>query len=296
MTVFARPVRYEGGVPVYRYSTEPENPPVSLVRFRPDAVPRHGEQHIHDFPALMYVIRTTPAQDDRSREGDVFVLAAGAVINPTMVTGVAEGCAVLFDPTALGDDGQAPWLSWRAHPLLFPFLHGIPGGMLRVHVPAERQQKWTATIAAIETELDDRADGYRQAALAHLTLLLVDVARLADDVVGDLRRSNETLLAEVFDVIEQRFGEPLSLRDVARSVGLTAGHLTTVIRRRTGRTVVDWITERRMVHARRLLTGTDLPVGEIARRVGMPDPGYFTRVFRHNNGVAPREWRRSAAR
>jgi AraC family transcriptional activator of pobA len=155
---------------------------------------------------------------------------------------------------------------------------------------------WTATIAAIDTELTDRAEGYRQAALAHLTLLLVDVARLATDVVGDLRRSNETLLAEVFDVIERRFAQRLSLRDVATSIGVTPGYLTTLVRRRTGRTVVDWIIERRMVQARQLLTETDLPVSEIARRVGLPDPGYFARVFRQNNAVTPREWRRNAAR
>jgi AraC family transcriptional regulator, transcriptional activator of pobA len=206
------------------------------------------------------------------------------------------GCGVFFSPAALAGDGQAPWTSWRAHPLLFPFLHGIPGGLLRLHVPPERQPIWAATIAAIETELDDRGEGYQQAALAHLTLLLVDVARLATDVVGDLRRSNETLLAEVFDVIEQRFPGPLSLRDVADSIGITPGHLTTLVRRRTGRTVVDWITERRMVHARQLLTETDLPVSEIARRVGQPDPGYFARVFRNHNGVTPRAWRRSTAR
>jgi hypothetical protein len=33
------------------------------------------------------------------------------------------------------------------------------------------------------------------------------------------------------------FGQPLSLRDVPREVGLTAGHLSTVVRRRTGRTI-----------------------------------------------------------
>lgn len=296
MTEMARPVRYRAGVPVYRYRTDPETPPVSVLRFPTGAPPSHGQRHIHDFPVLVYIDRAAPsAAADSAREGDVYVLAAGAVIDPTVVTTIAEGCGVFFDPTALSGDGQAFWSSWRAHPLLFPFLHGIAGGLLRLPVPPARQPVWSATIDAIETELADRAQGYRQAALAYLTLLLVDVARLATDVVGDLRRSNETLLAEVFDVIEQRFAQPLSLRDVATSVGVTAGHLTTLVRRRTGRTVVDWIIERRMVQARQLLTETDLPVNEIARRVGIPDAGYFARVFRHSNGVTPREWRRSTA-
>lgn len=285
MSDVARPVRYQAGVPVYRYQATPRASPVSVLRFDPHAPPGHGRRHIHDFPVLLYL---EPAE---AADGEVCVVAAGAVVDPNAIGGMASGRGVFFDPAALGGDGQAPW---RSHPLLFPFVHGVPGGLLRLRVPPARRPVWTATIAAIETELADRAEGYRQAVLAHLTLLLVDVARLADDVVGELRRGDEPRLAEVFDVIEQRFTQPLSLRDVADSVGVTPGYLTTLVRRRTGRTVLDWITERRMVSARRLLTGTDLPVGEIARRVGMSDPAYFARVFRRSNGLPPLAWRRQA--
>lgn len=291
----ARPVRYRAGVPVYRYRTAPEIPPVSVLRFGEGDQPGHGRRHIHEFPVLVYIERAGPmsAGSVLAQDGDAYVLAAGEVIDPGVVSTVGAGYGLFFDPIALGGDLQAPWSSWRAHPLLFPFLHGIPGGLLRLQVPPVRQPVWAATIAAIETELADHNEGYRQAALAYLTILLVDVARLATDVVGDLRRSNETLLAEVFDTIERRFTEQLSLREVAESVGMTPGYLTTLVRRRTGRTVGDWITERRMAQARRLLGDTDMPIGEIARRVGLPDPGYFARVFRRSNGVTPRAWRRT---
>jgi AraC-like DNA-binding protein len=66
---------------------------------------------------------------------------------------------------------------------------------------------------------------------------------------------------------------------------------TTVVRRRTGRTVQKWIIERRMSEARVLLGGTDLPISEIARRVGVADAGYFARLFRTIHGVSPRRWR-----
>ena len=163
--------------------------------------------------------------------------------------------------------------------------------MLQLTAPAARQALWDTVIDSIETELATRNEGYRQAALAHLTLLLIDVARLAGDVTGDLLRSGEPLLAEVFTVIDRRLSEQLSLRDVAGELGLTPGHLTTVVRRRTGRTVQEWIIERRMAEARNLLSATELPVAEIARRVGMSDPGYFSRQFRRTHGASPREWR-----
>lgn len=270
---------------MYHYRTDRDTPPVSVARTgRGEPVERR--RHIHDFPALWYC----------RRAGVVLVAAPGEVIDPAEAGDLGDGYAVFFDPSALGEDGRSPWPAWRAHPLLFPFLHGGSGGLLRLRVPPGRQPLWDSWIGAIEAELAGRRPAHEQAALAHLTLLLIDLARLADDVVGDLRRGGEPLLAEVFDIIERRHGEALSLRDIARDIGMTPGHLTTLVRRRTGRTVQDWLIERRLAAARGLLLDTDLPVAEVARRVGIGDPGYFSRLFRRDHGVSPREWRNGNGR
>jgi AraC family transcriptional activator of pobA len=276
----SRLVRLRDGVPVYQYLADSDTPPVSVIRTDGGDVLEHGV-HIHDFPILWYA----------HAAGLVYVVAPGIAVDPGRVPHRDEGVGVFFDPAALDGDGGSPWPSWRGHPLLFPFVHGQSSGLLQLKVPQERQPVWANVIDSIEAELAGRQEGYRQAALALLTLLLIDIARLAVDVVGDLRRSGEPLLAEVFTVIDRRLGEPLSLRDVARELGITPGHLTTVVRRRTGRTVQEWIIERRMAEARSLLSDTELPVGEIARRIGMPDPGYFSRMFRRTHGTSPREWR-----
>jgi AraC family transcriptional regulator, transcriptional activator of pobA len=274
-----RLIRHRGGVPVYQYRTDPHTPPLSVIR-RPEQVPSQG-RHIHDFPALWY----------RPAAGAVFVVAAGQVLDPGALGDLDGGVGVLFDPAALGEDGRSPWPTWRTHPLLFPFLHGHYGGLLRLELPKPERPDWNRAIEAIETELAERHDGYQQAALAHLTLLLIDLARLAGDVIGDLRRGGEPMLADVFAVIDRRYSERLSLRDVAREVGMTPGHLTTVVRRRTGRTVQEWILERRMAEARKLLAGNGMAIHEAAQRVGIPDPGYFSRLFRRTHGMSPRDWR-----
>nr|WP_207956712.1 AraC family transcriptional regulator [Rubrobacter tropicus] len=160
-------------------------------------------------------------------------------------------------------------------------------------MPPEDRASWSERFSALDLELGRRRDGYREAALAHLTLLLVELSRLAADVVGDLRLKDESLLAGVFGFVEERYAEPISLKDVARAVGLSAGHLATVVRRKTGRTVLEWITERRMAEARRLLVETDLPAEEVGRRVGYGDAGYLARVFRRAHGASPLGWRRA---
>jgi AraC family transcriptional activator of pobA len=82
---------------------------------------------------------------------------------------------------------------------------------------------------------------------------------------------------------------------VAAAVNISPGHLTSTVRRQTGRTVQQWITERRMVQARRLLAATELPIGEVGRRVGFPDAGYFARTFGKVHGMSPARWRRAGA-
>lgn len=278
MTAPTRLIRHRDGVPVYQYRTDPHTPLLAVIRHTDEV--RDQGRHIHDFPALWY----------RPSAGGVYVVAAGEVLDPTHLVDLEGGIGVVFDPAALGEDGQSPWPTWRTHPLLFPFLHGRSGGLLRLELPKTRRPHWNSAIEEIEAELSGRRDGYQQAALAHLTLLLIDVARIAGDVVDDFRRSGEPLLADVFAVIDRRLGEPLSLRDVAREVGITPGHLTTVVRRRTGRTVQEWIIESRMAEARKLLAHNDIPVGEVARRVGISDPGYFSRLFRRAHGMSPRDY------
>ncbi|MDT5191053.1 MAG: hypothetical protein QOI28_3304 [Mycobacterium sp.] len=280
MTQSVRVVSQRDGVPVYAYPSDPVTPPVSVVRIHPGSLPEKG-RHIHAFPILAYL----------AESGSVYVVAAGETIDPAWVGERADGIAVFFDPAAMNEGARSPWPTWRSHPLLFPFLHGRTGGLLHLQVPPHRKAFWDNAIESMEAELLARREGYREAVLAHLTLLLIDLARMTDDVVGDLRRSGEPLIADVFAVIDRRIAEPLSLRDVARELGLTPGHLTTVVRRRTGRTVQRWITERRMADARALLSATDLPISEVARRVGIADPGYFSRLFRTTHGVSPRSWR-----
>ena len=259
------------------------------------------QAHTHDFLALMYFESGGGLLRMGEREwsveaGDAYIVAPGEVIGGGESASVfreAEGWTVFFLPEALGLQAPGVFLSWRAHPLLFPFVGGAAGGVQRLKVPPEERRSWSERFSGLNTELRDRRDGYREATLSHLTLLLVELSRLAADIVGDLRLKDEPLLAGVFGFIEERYREPISLKDVARAVGLTPGHLTTLVRRKTGRTVLEWIVERRMAEARRLLVETDLSVEEVGRGVGYGDAGYFSRAFRRAHGVTPLGWRRA---
>ncbi len=226
--------------------------------------------------------------------GDVVLLPPGVVHDLSMVDS-ATGWAVEFSPTVLeGMTGLGQSLQlWRSNPLLSPFLaaeSSTEAGLF--HVDEADRSRWEGLLHGLEAEFRDTRPGSDLAVRAYLLLVLLEVARLAGDAEGELRHRQDPVLADVFGVIEKHFAQELSARDVAEAVGMSPGHLTTVVRERTGRTVGEWITERRMVEARLLLSRTDLPVETIARRVGFRDPAYFNRRFRQVHGVSPGAWRK----
>lgn len=289
--------------PVYRYEVLPGEPPVSVIRLDRRSLEGvgPGHAHTHDFLVLAYFERGGGSLRIAGCEwpvgpGDLYVIAPGEVVGVGEEAGAlaqVEGWAVSFPPEGLGSNAPAALLSWQAHPLLFPFAHRAAQGGQRLEVPVADRHVWSERLSALNGELQTRRDGYREAVIAHLTLLLVDVSRLTVDIAGNLRLRDEPLLAEVFDFIETHYHERISLRDVAVAVSMSSGHLTTIVRRKTGRPVQEWITERRMAQARRLLAETDLSITELGRRVGYSDPVYFARSFRRAHGTTPLRWRRA---
>ena len=292
------------GVPVFEYVRAPGAPPVSVMRFSAEQLPAlHGTRehaHVHDFLVLAYFERGGGSFSLGGRRwplstGDAFVIAPGEVVRLGEHDhhASAAGWCVFFPPELIASEALGGSLGWSSHPLLFPFVGRAAGGAQRLTVPPTDRAAWSEHAAAIEREFDQPRDGSTEAALAHLTLLLVSAARISFDIGDDLRLRSEPLLATVFEFIEQHYDEPISLATVAATVGLTPGHLTTVVRRKTGRSVGRWITERRMGEARRLLRETDLSVEAVATRTGYRHPSFFIKHFRRGHTVTPAAWRRT---
>ncbi len=292
--------RRADGAPVYAYERLPGLPPVSVLRLIGPRLPPGDHSHAHDFLVLLYFERgggglNLGGRDWSVAAGDAFLIAPGEVVGPQGARGLerAEAWAAFFPPEMLRLQQPSSLLSWRSHPLLFAFVRPAAAGAQRVRVPPEERTAWSERFVALDCELRERRDGYGEAVQAHLTLLLVAVSRLAADVVGHLRLQDEPLLAHVFEFIEARYREPISLRDVARAVALSPGHLTTLVGRKTGRTVQQWISEQRMAEARRLLVETPLTVAAVGAAVGFRDPSYFIKSFRRAHAVTPLQWRRA---
>ena len=101
------------------------------------------------------------------------------------------------------------------------------------------------------------------------------------------------------DYIDANFDqETMSLSLVAEQTGMSPNYLSTIFSQNMQKTFIEYVTEKRIDKAKKLLTPVDLAgkdLGglrpEIAREVGYKDSHYFSFVFRKLQGCNPREYR-----
>ncbi len=198
-----------------------------------------------------------------------------------------------IDTLFLGQPSAETWLNQHDELVWLLLLRPNDAGIKYFQVAPEQCSKWLDRLHQLDLELQERLPGFMRVACALLWLLLLDTARLAVSQEEKSLLQLKPLLKDIFQFIETYYFHQISLFDVAKAVNLTSGYLTTFMRRETGRTVLSWIIEWRMIKARRLLLTTEQSVQLIAEAVGYTDPGHFIRQFRQRYGNTPHAWRRA---
>lgn len=99
------------------------------------------------------------------------------------------------------------------------------------------------------------------------------------------------LLSLVTDYVGDNLGGDLSLGRIAEEAGMSPYHFARSFKRSTGRTLHGYVVERRLGLAKKWLAGTDLPVGDISRRIGLSSQSHFSRAFRERVGTTPMAYR-----
>jgi AraC family transcriptional regulator len=102
-------------------------------------------------------------------------------------------------------------------------------------------------------------------------------------------------LRKAISLIEQHLAAEeegrVALRFIAKEVGMSYFHFSRAFKQSMGVTPTNYIAERRIERAKRLMQETDLPISEIALRSGFSSQSHFTTCFRRLAGVTPRSFR-----
>ncbi|MBE9028221.1 helix-turn-helix transcriptional regulator [filamentous cyanobacterium LEGE 11480] len=93
------------------------------------------------------------------------------------------------------------------------------------------------------------------------------------------------------DYIQANLAGDLTIDRLATLVQLSPGYFATLFKRTFGNTPYQYVLQCRMQRAQELLRASDLPIVQIADRVGFQTQSHFTRLFRQQVGMTPRQYR-----
>lgn len=99
------------------------------------------------------------------------------------------------------------------------------------------------------------------------------------------------LIQKTVLLIESDLSAELTLSSLAKIQGVSPAYLSDAFSKETGKTLSQYIREKRIDHAINLLTTTNLQIQTVALHCGIVDVQYFSKLFKKQTGKTPREYR-----
>ena len=137
-------------------------------------------------------------------------------------------------------------------------------------------------------------------AKALLELLIIQITELYEGEYGNLKHSKpgrilhefERILEEhMYEITTHQVQNLLSISEIASMININATYLGEVVKKATGKSPKQILSERLILEAKSLLHNTEMSISEVAYFLKFEDPSNFTKFFKSKTGISPAIYR-----
>lgn len=256
--------------------------------------------HAHDYTQIWYVTR---GQCEHYVEDRFYLMTAGDtfLIPPMMEhrTVICPDSAVIsvelsLDDLLPADPAQKDHLDTV---MVMNFLENSRSRQPRFRFRSEMIPRVDRLMREILEEFEGELPCWQdmlRVKIQELLLLFIREFMVSPEYQGtDLAYERyRSLMDKAIAYIDEHYTESLSLEDACRISTLSKTYFCNLFKLMTQKTFVEYLTERRVRGAMRLLEETDLSIQAVSEQTGFHDAAHFSRTFKKLAGVSPRAYRK----
>ena len=143
-------------------------------------------------------------------------------------------------------------------------------------------------------EFDTKAIGYKTALKGFLDVLLTWIFRqMRDTADGQIIRQVHKMTPDILKYIEEKCFEKITLNELAEKSFYNPSYFSRIFKECYGKSLTDFIHEKRINEALRLIKETDLSIEDICYQIGYKEKKQFYKTFKQLTGDTPNQMRLS---
>jgi len=107
------------------------------------------------------------------------------------------------------------------------------------------------------------------------------------------KNRKDVIYDQFMRMLSEHYRVERSVNYYAKALCLTPKHLSSVVKKISGKTAGEWIDSFVIFEAKSLLRSSQLNIQEIADELNFANQSFFGKYFKHYTGMSPKEFRRS---
>lgn len=118
--------------------------------------------------------------------------------------------------------------------------------------------------------------------------------KLQKQVQNERQDTTKSFVSKAIDYVKEHYADTdLGIETICGYLNVSAAYFSTVFKKETGKTFINYLTDYRMEEAVELLLTQNEKTYVVAEKVGYTDPNYFSYVFKKQFGMSPSKYKTS---
>jgi len=147
---------------------------------------------------------------------------------------------------------------------------------------------------ALDTDLDvinRLSDAETIDDLRNTAIDLIDV--ITKNMISSIYDGNSQIISKAIQFVNSNYMSKINLNMIEKKLHVNASYFSTLFKQEMGISFTQYINNLRIARSCELLVTTNLSIIDISMTTGFDDQSYFTKVFKHETGMTPKQYRSS---